>query len=243
MGQRDTGNENAKVDVAEKGRSTDGRPTRLDRRLFMQLLAYGGCADTSAIARALEGSGVAGVLYRDLADPLGVALLTCDEDPSFFVTTLRKVLQEAPFRELTFKPEFTMTGRTYAVGYETDLERVLIHRPTERVMNPDWPWAVWYPLRRSGAFEQLDTGEQREVLMEHARIGSAFSEAGHGADIRLACHGLDRNDNDFVIGLLGQRLHPLSAMVQAMRGTAQTSRYLARLGPFFIGHVETRVGP
>ena len=54
-------------------------------------------------------------------------------------------------------------------------------------------------------------------------------------DVRLACHGLDRDDNDFVIGLIGKALFPLSAVVQAMRKTQQTSLYLDRLGPFFVG--------
>lgn len=51
----------------------------------------------------------------------------------------------------------------------------------------------------------------------------------------LACHGLDNDNNDFVIGLLGKRLHPLSALVERMRGTVQTSTYMEHMGPFFIG--------
>jgi chlorite dismutase len=54
-------------------------------------------------------------------------------------------------------------------------------------------------------------------------------------DVRLACHGLDRDDNDFVIGLIGKELFPLSAVVQSMRKTQQTSLYLDRLGPFLVG--------
>jgi chlorite dismutase len=46
---------------------------------------------------------------------------------------------------------------------------------------------------------------------------------------------LDKNDNDFVIGLLGRELYPLSAVIQTMRKTKQTSQYLESLGPFFIG--------
>ena len=38
-----------------------------------------------------------------------------------------------------------------------------------------------------------------------------------------------------VIGLIGKDLYPLSAVVQAMRKTQQTSLYLDRLGPFFVG--------
>jgi chlorite dismutase len=48
---------------------------------------------------------------------------------------------------------------------------------------------------------------------------------------------MDRNDNDFVVGLLGKDFHPLSAVVQRMRGTVQTSTYIERLGPFFVGRV------
>ncbi len=73
--------------------------------------------------------------------------------------------------------------------------------------------------------------------MEHGMIGRAFGEKDYGHDIRLACHGLDANDNDFVIGLIGKELHPLSALVQTMRGTKQTSTYIERMGPFFIGKV------
>ena len=58
-----------------------------------------------------------------------------------------------------------------------------------------------------------------------------------GQDIRLDCRGLDKMDNDFVIGLIGKELFPLSAMVQAMRKTRQTSEFLENLGPFFIGRV------
>ena len=62
-------------------------------------------------------------------------------------------------------------------------------------------------------------------------------------DVRLACHGLSRDDNDFVIGLLGASLHPLSVVVQRMRKTRQTSQYLARLGPFFVGRARWQAPP
>ena len=96
---------------------------------------------------------------------------------------------------------------------------------------------MWYPLRRTGAFEELEEKEQRAVLAEHGGVGRTFGKAGVAHDIRLACHGLSRDDNDFVIGLLGADLHPLSAVVQRMRKTRQTARYIARLGPFFVGRV------
>ena len=65
--------------------------------------------------------------------------------------------------------------------------------------------------------------------------GHAFGEAGYAHDVRLACHGIDKNDNDFVIGLIGKELYPLSKCVEAMRRTRQTSRYMEQMGPFLVG--------
>lgn len=227
--------ENQTLDLREKGKSKAGEPIYLDRRLFMQLLAYGDCTNVGPLAEALEEAGVVGTLYADINDPQGIGLVTISEDPDFFITELRPLLNRPPFSELTPKPEYTMLGRTYAIGYEDDLERTVITRPRERVVDPQQPWAVWYPLRRSGQFEQLSEHEQQKILREHGGIGFTFGRAGYASDIRLACFGLDKNDNDFVIGVLGGELYPLSAVIQAMRKTKQTSQYLVSLGPFFIG--------
>jgi chlorite dismutase len=225
------------VDVAEHGRDAQGGTTSLDRRLFMQLHAFGHARHTRALAAALTDAGVVGVLYEDVNDPTGVALLTVSERPEAFVTEYRAFLQSGPFAELEPKPELTMLGRTYTLGHEDDLVETLVERPRRRVLDPSLPWAIWYPLRRSGSFEQLSRQEQNTILMEHGGIGMAFGRAGLGHDIRLACHGLDRADNDFVVGLLGPDLHPLSVIVQRMRKTKQTSLHLERLGPFFVGRV------
>ncbi|HZD10099.1 MAG TPA: chlorite dismutase family protein [Candidatus Binatia bacterium] len=225
----------ADADVLEHGRTREGAPVSADRRLFMQLLAFGDCLDAAPLGQALEQAQIQGVLYEDINDPRGVALLTFSEEPDFFLDRLRPFLNSAPFGNFRPKPEFTMFGRTYAIGYEPDLAEALVDRPRRRVTDPQLPWAIWYPLRRAGSFEQLSSEEQRIILMEHGGVGRAFGKAGHGYDIRLACHGLDKNDNDFVVGLVGPRLHPLSIIVQRMRKTKQTSLHLERLGPFFIG--------
>jgi chlorite dismutase len=225
------------VDVAERGRTAAGEQTSLDRRLFMQLQAFGGAGDTSELVSALQRAGVEGALYEDVNDPAGVALLTLSESPDAFVDDLRGFLRSPPFSSLEPKPELTMLGRTYALGHEPDLEETLVERPRRRVLDPELRWAIWYPLRRAGSFEQLSRQEQNTILMEHGGVGQAFGRAGLGYDIRLACHGLDKLDNDFVVGLLGPELHPLSIIVQRMRKTRQTSLHLERLGPFFVGRV------
>lgn len=227
-------------DLSEKGRDAAGRVISLDRRLFMQLLVFGHASDEDALIRALEATSFPATFYRDVNDPWGVGLLTWSEDPAFFTGDLRAFLRSSPFAALEMKPSFTMLGRTYSIGYEADLPHVLFNRPIRRATNPDTPWHIWYPLRRKGIFEKLPVSEQRDILGEHGALGARFSAGDYGNDIRLDCRGLDTNDNDFVIALIGKQLFPLSAMVQAMRKTRQTSEFLERLGPFFVGHAVWR---
>jgi len=222
-------------DISERGGLKDGRPQRSDRRLFLQLQAFGGCSDSSAVASHLATCADAVVVYEDLNDPRGIAVLTVSEDPNVFLSQVRPRLTSGPMSALTLKPQYAMFGRTYSLGYEPDLHEVLVERPLRTLANPDWPWAIWYPLRRSGGFAQLPPEQQRTILAEHGQIGMQYGAADYVHDVRLACHGLDRDDNDFVIGLIGKDLYPLSAIVQAMRKTQQTALYLDRLGPFFIG--------
>ena len=227
-------------DLSEKGGLKGGQPQRSDERLFMQLLAFTGCTDAAAAGAHLAAASVPGVLYEDLNDPQGIALLSVSRTPDLFVDVVRPACTSGVFASYTLKPNYTMFGRTYSLGYEPDLEDALIGRPRRTVFNPDWRWAVWYPLRRSGAFARLSADEQRTILAEHGAIGKSFGAADYAHDVRLACHGLDRDDNDFVIGLIGRELFPLSAVVQSMRKTQQTALYLDRLGPFFVGRAAWR---
>ncbi|MGE0704847.1 MAG: hypothetical protein AB7P22_13010, partial [Vicinamibacterales bacterium] len=146
-------------DLAEKGGVKNGEPQRLNERLFMQLLAFGGCTDSRPLADALAASGLTAVLYEDIADPRGVALLTLDQDPNVFIDRLRPLLNRAPFYSLQQKPGLTMLGRTNSIGYEPDLREVLLERPKRTDLNPAWNWAVWNPLRRNGRFAQLPPEE------------------------------------------------------------------------------------
>ena len=227
-------------DISEKGGRKGGEPQRSDERLFMQLLAFGDCRDPEAIEAQLGGAPFDYVVYEDLGNPRGIGLLTLSRDPNVFMDQVRPVINSGAFSKLELRPDFTMFGRTYGLGYEPDLHNALFDRPQRNVLNPDWPWAVWYPLRRNGRFAQLSADEQRTILAEHGEIGMRFGAADYAHDVRLACHGLDRDDNDFVIGLIGKDLYPLSALVQVMRKTQQTALYLDRLGPFFVGRAIFR---
>jgi hypothetical protein len=223
------------IDIREKGGVRGGEQQVSDRRLFMQLLAFGDAPESSRLIDPLEGSGLNGVLYEDVNDPRGVALLTWSDNPDHFLCRVRPFLNRDLFGELSFKPEYTMTGRTYSIGYEPNLEEWLLDRPGKVVADRDWRWHVWYPLRRRGEFNSIPQDEQMAILREHGRIGHGFGDAGLAQDIRLACFGMDKNDNDFIIGLIGKELYPLSACIQAMRRTKQTSLHMQEMGPFFIG--------
>ena len=224
------------LDIREKGGMRGDVQQTSDRRLFMQLLAFGAADDTRNLAEELEDSPLEGVLYEDANDPRGIALLTWSDTPDFFVKELRPFLRRSAFHALPFKPEYTMMGRTYSLGYEPNLGDWLLDRPRRVVADKDWTWHVWYPLRRQGAFNSLPQDQQMTILREHGKIGHSFGDAGYAHDIRLACFGMDKNDNDFVIGLVGKELFPLSACVQAMRKTTQTSHHMQEMGPFFVGH-------
>jgi len=227
------------VDVTERGAAGQ----TLDRQLFMQLSAFRlDSEDALALLQTnLQNMDVPCVVYLDVNDPRTVAVLSWSEQPAFFVQTLRAAFNASNLvQRLALRPELTMLGRTYSSGYEQDLAYWILRRPIETALNPDWPWAVWYPLRRSGAFARLEPREQGQILREHGQIGRAYAEADLAHDIRLACHGLDAHDNEFVIGLVGRTLQPLSHIVQRMRQTRQTSEFIAQMGPFFVGYAHFR---
>ena len=229
------------IDVHEYGGKRGGERQAMNRRLFMQLLAFevDGQPDHEAkeLAGRLGGAGVASVVYADTMDPRSLAVLTWGEDPAHFVRQVRPHLQSAALRP---RRDYAMLGRTYATGHEPDLEHALLRRAIENVRREAFPWHVWYPLRRSGEFARLEPHDQGQILREHATIGMAYGAQELAHDIRLACHGLDAGDNEFVIGLVGRELHPLSHLVQAMRKTRQTSEFISKMGPFFVGYALHR---
>jgi hypothetical protein len=234
--------EGQKIDVWERTKGHGGPVQAMNRRLFMQLLGYE-CGEgldperaIGTLGGALDENRASAVIYADVNNPRGIAVLSWSEEPADFVTRVRPAFSHPGLKGLRSLPALTMIGRTYATGYEPDLEHWLIKRPAETVREVAWPWAVWYPLRRAGAFELLEDREKGGILREHAEIGKAYGAQNLAHDVRLACHGLDQNDNEFVIGLCGENLHPLSHVVQAMRRTRQTAQYIVQMGPFFVGH-------
>jgi hypothetical protein len=233
------------IDVNEYGGKKDGVRQSMNRRLFMQLLVFDvGNGDADLVAKEtttlLSSRRIPGVVYADTQDPRGIGLLTWGEDPARFVREVRPLFATETLRGATLRNDMAMLGRTYSTGHEPDLEYVLLQRAVDNALNEAYPWHVWYPLRRSGEFARLEGIEQSHMLREHAAIGMAYGQKELAHDIRLACHALDAKDNEFIIGLVGHDLHPLSHLVQAMRKTRQTSEFIVQMGPFFVGHAVGR---
>jgi chlorite dismutase len=231
------------LDIREIGTPINEEPQYSDRRLFLQLHVFEECHDPESIIEILENGSLNAVLYDDLNHPTGVGVLFLAEDPAALITETRSLLQNAQeTSDLIYRPEMTMIGRTYSSGREPNLEEWLINKPRNNVLNPDFPWAIWYPLRRKSEFYQLEPRDQGRILGEHAMLGRSYAAGGYASDIRLACFGLDTNDNEFVIGLVGSELYPLSRLIQDMRKTEQTTKYIESLGPFFVGRVLKQFG-
>lgn len=228
------------LDIREKGAPIDGVVQISETRLYMQLHVFTGCLDINPVVQALEASGLESVLYENLNDPTGIGVLAMSEEPADFAGKWRSLFNSDVFIDLCRRDDLTMIGRTYSSGREPDLNDWLLVKPRRNVFNPTFDWAIWYPLRRKPDFELLDRQEQGKVLMEHGMMGRRYGDAGHAMDVRLACHGLDQNDNDFLIGIVGPELYPLSRLVQDMRKSQQTSKYLQSLGPFFVARVSHR---
>jgi len=245
------------IDTAEYGGKKEGVRQTTHRRLFMQLVVFrvpAGVPSTITAATSQEASGspdsiadalvamlrergIAGVVYADAADPRSVGLVTWSEDPSHFIRKVRPLFAEPLLASVELRDDYAMLGRTYSTGHEPELEWTLLRRPVENITNEATPWHVWYPLRRKASFVKVEPIEQSHMMREHAALGMAYGHQELATDVRLACHGLDAADNEFVIGLVGRELHSLSHLVQAMRKTRQTSEFIEKMGPFFVGYV------
>ena len=209
-------------------------------RLFMQLQVFTGASDLDAVTRAVEASGLEAVVYRDFLDPRGVGVLLMAEDPQLFVAQGRVLFNAPAFASLVHRTQLAMTGCTYSTGRDPTPDDWMVQRPRRNARNPAWDWTVWYPLRRKPEFATLPREEQGKLLFEHAMMAKPYGDIETASDIRLSCYGIDTNDNEFVIGLVGPQLYPLSHLIAEMRKSQQTAKYIQSLGPFFVGRVHWR---
>ena len=190
----------------------DGQPQRSDERLFMQFLAFGGCPDAEPLAAApRRRPGLPGVLYEDVNDPRGRRPADLRRRTlAFFLDRVRPLLNAAPFAPLVQKPELH-DARTHVLARLRAGSRGCPAAPPAANGAQSTPGGGPSGIRfgAAGRFAQLPPEEQRVILAEHGAIGMSYGAGDYAHDIRLACHGLDKDDNDFVVGLIGKELYPL----------------------------------
>ena len=236
------------IDVNEYGGKKDGERQAMNRRLFMQLLVFDAPAGEAAdeigkdVEAQLRRNAVAGVVYADASNPRGLGLLTWSEDPAHFVQAVRPL----------FTAGLAAQGGPAAAVHDAGPHLRHGPRAGPRLRPPaprhpqrdedGVPVARLVPAAPHGRVRAARPPRAGPILREHAQIGMAYGRPELAHDVRLACHGLDAEDNEFVIGLVGRELHPLSHLVQAMRKTRQTSEFIAKMGPFFVGYVLHRHG-
>jgi hypothetical protein len=80
----------------------------------MQLLAFGGCSDSRAVAQHLSEAADVVVVYEDLNDPRGIAVVAVSEDPNVFLNHLRPRLATGVMAGLSLKPESRCSADVFA---------------------------------------------------------------------------------------------------------------------------------
>jgi chlorite dismutase len=198
-----------------------------DSSLFMQLLVFTDCSEIKPLLLPLKHLPLDCVVYKDLNDPQGFALLAVADDPELFVTDLRDVLCSRLFRVLMQRHDLTMTGRTWGDANSNidQLEAV--------VKDEEWAWVLWYPMRGTPAFAALNEAEQVAVL--DGITSSTGLNAGDFGHVRLKSHALDRDGNEFIHGVHARSPHDLSRFIEAFTRAEQHAEHIASAGPFFIG--------
>ena len=125
VSESDTKEADGNIDLSEKGRGPEGKPVSLDRRLFMQFMAFRN-ANLEFLTGEFERVSAQAVIYQDLNDAKGIGVMVYCEDPGYIVDQIHPILNHERLGEMEYREEFTMIGRTYSIGYEADLEDVLI---------------------------------------------------------------------------------------------------------------------
>jgi hypothetical protein len=82
-------------------------------------------------------------------------------------------------------------------------------------------WAVWYPLQRGSDSRALGRRAARHPRRARG-VGMSYGAGDLAHDVRLDCHGLDKDDNDFVVGPI--RKDPTRSRISCSRCAGRSGR-------------------
>ena len=94
------------IDLSEKGRGSTGVQLSLDKRLFMQFMAFRE-GNRDALVDKLRDNSVQAVVYQDINDAQGFGVMAYCQDPAYFIDKVQPIIPQC---DVVQKHEFTMLG-------------------------------------------------------------------------------------------------------------------------------------
>lgn len=186
--------------------------------------------------RPLEGDGVQsavtdlagqGITVRGIYDVSG---MRSDADLMIWLHGERAEDLQAAVRALRrTTPLMTLLPTWSAMGVHVQAEFSRSHAPAFMLGKEPKGWLCVYPFVRSYEWYLLPDEERRDLLAEHGRKGSAFTEVLANT---VAAFGL--NDYEWLLGLESDNLTDLVDMMRDLRYTG-ARRHVREEVPFFTG--------
>jgi len=191
------------------------------RRDPQRTVSLGGV--TAAVAE-VEASGVT---VRGIYDVSG---LRADADLMIWMHGERPEALQAALRTLRRTPALENLLPTWnAMGVHVQAEFSRSHAPAFMLGKQPKEWLCVYPFVRSYEWYLLPEQERREMLAEHGRKGSAFTEVLANTVAAFAL-----NDYEWLLGLESDELTDLVDMMRDLRYT-EARRHVREEVPFFTG--------
>jgi len=100
-----------------------------------------------------------------------------------------------------------MLGRTYAIRYEPEPSRRPPASSATDLLNPEWEVGALVSPAAERKFRAIAGRPQRVILVRTRRHRHVRSALAIRARISPGLYGLDKDDNDFLVGLIGKDLY------------------------------------
>lgn len=184
-------------------------------------------ASLGGVTAAVAEVEASGVTVRGIYDVSG---LRADADLMIWMHGERPEALQAALRTLRRTPALENLLPTWnAMGVHVQAEFSRSHAPAFMLGKQPKEWLCVYPFVRSYEWYLLPEQERREMLAEHGRKGSAFTEVLANTVAAFAL-----NDYEWLLGLESDELTDLVDMMRDLRYT-EARRHVREEVPFFTG--------
>lgn len=181
----------------------------------------------AGVAEAVEAVTATGVTVRGIYDVGG---LRADADIMIWMHGETPDGLQAALRTLRRAPLLQNLLPTWnAMGVHVQAEFSRSHAPAFMLGKEPKTWLCVYPFMRSYEWYLLPEAERREMLAEHGRKGSAFTEVLANTVASFAL-----GDYEWLLGLESDNALDLVDMMRDLRYT-EARRHVREEVPFFTG--------